>query len=198
VNLKSLSQKWIRHRLTLISAVLFTTAILAFSYFSFGKWTTLIFTSGFLGGLILWVTTPDRSVFFSAIKAPYLFTFAAFILLHKVEENVFKFQVELSKVTGTPVPEVTSPALIILLVLTLGGWLLVPYLVKRGYGFGYYLAWTFFAAMGITELAHFIFPFFIDAPYGYFPGMASVLVLAPSAWWGMSRLLGHSSCSATK
>ncbi len=159
VNLKLRSLKWSKHRLSLISATLFTAAILAFSYFSFGIWTTLIFTSGFLGGLILWIATPNRSVSFSAIKAPYFLTFAVFIFLHKVEENIFKFQFELSKITGTPVPEVTSPALILLLVLSVGGWLLVPILTKRGYRFGYYLAWTFFSAMGITELAHFIFPF---------------------------------------
>lgn len=47
--------------------------------------------------------------------------------------------------------------------------LLVPILMKRGYQFGQYLAWTFFAAMGITELAHFIFPFFTGEPYQYFP-----------------------------
>jgi len=188
VNLKLRSLKWSKHRLSLISATLFTAAILAFSYFSFGIWTTLIFTSGFLGGLILWIATPNRSVSFSAIKAPYFLTFAVFIFLHKVEENIFKFQFELSKITGTPVPEVTSPALILLLVLSVGGWLLVPILTKRGYRFGYYLAWTFFSAMGITELAHFIFPFFIEGSYRYFPGMLSVLVLAPSAWWGMLRL----------
>jgi hypothetical protein len=39
--------------------------------------------------------------------------------------------------------------------------------------------------MGITELAHFIFPVLVNEPYGYFPGMASVLVLAPRTWWGI-------------
>jgi hypothetical protein len=53
---------------------------------------------------------------------------------------------------------------------------------------GYYLAWTFFASLGITELAHFVLPLFSEQPYGYFPGMATVVLLAPSAWWGMVRL----------
>ena len=70
----------------------------------------------------------------------------------------------------------------------MGAWLLIPPLVSRGYAFGYYLAWTFFAAMGITELAHFIFPIVAGGPYGYFPGMATVLLLAPAAWWGMRNL----------
>jgi len=38
----------------------------------------------------------------------------------------------------------------------------------------------FYTAMGITELAHFFFPFFSAEPYGYFPGMASVVILAPT------------------
>ena len=57
-----------------------------------------------------------------------------------------------------------------------------------GIQFGNYLTWTFFTAMGVTELAHFIFPFFTKEPYGYFPGMASVFFLAPVAWWGIYRL----------
>lgn len=64
---------------------------------------------------------------------------------------------------------------------------LTAFLFTFGY-FGYFLAWTFFASMGITELAHFVLPFLTDKPYGYFPGMYSVIVLAPVAWWGMYKL----------
>lgn len=165
---------------------LFTAGLLCAGYFSFGIWTTIIFTSGFLGGYILWLFAPNH-VSFASIKAPYWITLCFFII-HRVEENVLKFQEALSTITGTPIPEVNSPALIILVLSSVGGWLLIPILMKRGYAIGYYLAWTFFASMGITELAHFILPFFTDKPYGYFPGMASVIVLAPLAWWGMFRL----------
>ena len=94
---------------------------------------------------------------------------------------------ELSKITGVPVPDTDSVG-VYLLYTAAGAWLLIPLLVSRGYEFGYYLAWTFFTSMGVIELAHFVFPFFTDKSYGYFPGMASVVVLAPAAWWGMSRL----------
>jgi len=47
--------------------------------------------------------------------------------------------------------------------------------------------------MGITELAHFVFPSFTNKAYGYFPGMASVVLLAPVAWWGMYRLSRRST-----
>lgn len=48
----------------------------------------------------------------------------------------------------------------------------------------------FFASMEITELGQFVFPFFTQEPYGYFPGMLSVFLLAPMAWysmWSLSR-----------
>jgi len=51
------------------------------------------------------------------------------------------------------------------------------------------MAWSLFASMGITELAHFFLPFMTTDPYGYFPGMASVIVLAPLAWWGMAGMI---------
>lgn len=172
-----------------VIAFLFTAGLLTVGYFSFGFWTTFIFASGFLGGFVIWLFMPETASF-NSIKKPYWITFAFFILLHRIEEYFFKFQEELSKITGNPVPEISSPALIILVLASVGGWLFVPFLMNRKYSFGYYLAWTFFSAMGITELAHFVFPFFTDKPYGYFPGMISVLFLAPVAWWGMWRLSG--------
>jgi len=42
--------------------------------------------------------------------------------------------------------------------------------------------------MGVTQLAHFVLPLLTNEPYGCFPGMASVLLLASLAWWGMWRL----------
>lgn len=37
--------------------------------------------------------------------------------------------------------------------------------------------------MGVIELAHFVFPLFGGRPYGYFPGIMSVVPLARAAWW---------------
>lgn len=143
--------------------------------------------------LIIWAVLPSRSVPFSSFRKQYWLTLLIFIFLHRVEEYFLKFQEELSKITGTPIPDVKSPSLILLVLLSVGAWLLIPYLFKRNYEFGYYLAWTFFAAMGITELAHFIFPLFMPEPYGFFPGMASVILLAPAAWWEMYRLVNQKS-----
>ncbi len=168
------------------AAFLFTVAILALGYAAFGIWTALIFTSGFMGGFLLWLLV-HTTVPFAAIRVPFWIAFALF-LLHRVEEKVYGFFDRLASITGTPVPEIDSVPVILLILLSVGAWLAVPALVKRGYAFGYYLAWTFFAAMGITELAHFALPLFEDQPYDYFPGMASVVVLAPCAWLGMYRL----------
>ena len=161
--------------------------LLLLGYLVFGPWTSLIFSFGFAGGYVLWLLMPLRQNF-SQIRAPYWLTLAAFLLLHRVEENLMKFQERLAELTGNPVPALNSPALILLVALTVGGWLMIPCLMKRGFRFGRYLAWTFFASMGVSELAHFIFPLFAPGPYEYFPGMASVFVLSPLAWWGMHRL----------
>lgn len=170
---------------TIIFALLFTAAVLVLGYLMLGLLPMFLFAFGFLGGFILWLVVPTNTSF-EAIKMPFFVTLAFFVL-HKFEDRYMDFFPRLSEITGVPVPE-TDSFLVYLLYAFAGAWLLIPYLVKRGYGFGYYLAWTFFTAMGVTELAHFFFPFFTVEPYGYFPGMASVIILAPAAWWGMLRL----------
>lgn len=165
----------------------FTIAILLLGYISFGIWTTLVFVSGFLGGFLLWLFIQVRPPF-KQFKTAFWLTFILF-LLHRIEEKVFGFFDKLAQITSAPKPGTFSLSIILLILMSVGAWLLIPILVKKGYEFGYYLVWTFFAAMGITELAHFIFPLFTDQPYGYFPGMASVVVLAPAAWWGITRII---------
>ncbi len=169
-----------------ILAFLFTTIILLLGYISFGMVTTLIFTSGFLGGFLIWLFAPNETSFIS-IKLPFWLSFFLF-LVHRVEEKVANFFARLSEITGVPTPEITSFSVILAVITSVVAWLTVPLLMKRKIVFGNYLAWTFFAAMGITELAHFLFPFFTKEPYGYFPGMVSVVLLAPCAWWGMYKL----------
>lgn len=120
-------------------------------------------------------------------KVPYFIALVLFIL-HITEERLFGFFPALSRTTGMPLPEAGSFFAIVLWAFT-AAWLLIPFLVRHQSQFGYYLAWTFFTTMGVTELAHFVFPFFRPEPYGYFPGMATVVPLAPAAWWGMLLLI---------
>ncbi|CAG0983538.1 MAG: hypothetical protein F9K19_21190 [Rhizobiaceae bacterium] len=166
-------------------AAMFTAAVVALGYVLLGFIPMVLFALGFVGGLLFWILTPTE-VPFAVIRVPYFLGLALFVL-HKLEERYLDFFPALSRLTGVPVPEGGS-SLAMLLYAFAGMWLLIPWLVGRGLAFGYFLAWTFFASMGITELAHFAFPVFTGGPYGYFPGMASVLPLAPIAWWGMWRL----------
>lgn len=170
----------------IVLAFFFTVAVPAIGYMSFGPWPALLFLIGYLGGFILWLTLPTRALF-SSIKVLYWVTFLLFFL-HRVEEKVSGFFSTLSDLTGIPVPEIISLPVILLLFVSVGAWLFGPLLYSRGYQFGHYLAWTFFASMGITELAHFVLPFFTVEPYGYFPGMLSVIILAPVAWYAMWRM----------
>lgn len=166
-------------------AAAFTCAVLALGYVLLGFLPTFLFAFGFVGGFVLWLLIPSH-VRFQDIKLPYFLTLAAFVL-HKIEERYWDFFPALSRITGKPMPEPNS-FLALLLYAFAGAWLLIPLLVGRGHPLGYYLAWTFFTSMGVIELAHFAFPFFTPEPYGYFPGMTTVVLLAPAGWWGMVRL----------
>lgn len=168
------------------AAFIFSLLVPAIGYLSFGIIPASIFLVGYLGGFILWMLSPDRAAF-ASVKIPYVVTLLLFIV-HRIDEYVSHFQVTLSGITGVPVPAVASVPIVILLIGSVLAWILAPVLMRRGSAFGYYLMWTFFVSMGISELAHFIFPFFTGNGYGYFPGMASVLLLAPAAWFGMWRL----------
>ena len=170
----------------LIWTTIFTGVVLAVGYWSLGLATMLIFTTGFLTGLALFVFRP-AVVPFARIRLQYWLCLALFAV-HRAEEYFAGFFDELASLTRVAKPDTTSLPVLSLIVLSVGAWLLVPALCGRTY-FGTYLAWTFFAALGITELAHLVvFPFVAGRPLDYFPGMASVILLAPAAWWGMSVL----------
>ena len=174
---------------TIILALLFTLLIPAIGYYYLGVLYATLFLIGYLGGFVIWLLVPSKASW-TLLKVPFWLTLLAFLFLHKVEENRLKFfEVVSEKITGGTVPEFTVGLVIGLLILPIGAWLIIPLLVKRGYELGYYLIWTLFVSMGITELAHFFLPFLTNEPYGYFPGMISVFILAPLAWWGIWRLL---------
>jgi hypothetical protein len=170
----------------IILAFLFTTAVVALGYVLLGFLPMCLFAFGFVGGFLLWLFTPDK-VTFSEIKLPYFSSLGLFVL-HRMEEHFFGFFPALSRITGVPVPQPSS-IFAILLWMFAGAWLLIPYLLGKESPFGYYLAWTFFTSMGVTELAHFGFPILSLEPFGYFPGMATVILLAPVAWFGIWRML---------
>jgi len=175
------------HNLEIAIAFFYSATILTVGYIAFGFWTTVVFASGFLGGFVLWLFLPSFADF-RRIKAPYWLAMAGFIV-HRIEEKKMGFFGELAKLTKVPTPDAISVEVVILVFFSVFGWLAVPWVMKLNADLGRYLAFTFFTAMGITELAHFVFPFFTDKPYGYYPGMASVLILAPLGWWGIASLV---------
>lgn len=177
-------------RLTIVIAIAFTATAIALGYLSLGIVAAFLFTFGYLGGLIVWLFSNSFSSF-RQIATAYFITLAFFIL-HKIEERKMDFFPALSDITGVPVPDATSPIALSLYGIALF-WLAIPFLIARQSLLGYFLAWTFFCSMGITELAHFILPLFWDKPYGYFPGMWSVIGLAPAAWCGMWCLVKRKS-----
>ncbi|MBD3748603.1 MAG: hypothetical protein IE931_03825 [Sphingobacteriales bacterium] len=173
----------------IIIALIFSLLIPTIGYYYLGVLYASIFLIGYLGGFVLWILVPSRTSW-ASLKMPYWLTLLAFLLLHKVEENRMKFfEVVSEKITGGTVPEFSVGLVIGLLILPIGAWLVIPILFKRRHELGYFAIWTLFASMGISELAHYFFPFLTNESYGYFPGMLSVLVLAPLAWWGTYRLL---------
>ncbi len=174
-----------RSALTIGAAVSLTAAVVLLGYVLLGLIPMLLFALGFVGGLVMWLVRPT-AVSFADIRVPYWLTLGFFVL-HKLEERYLDFFPALARLTGEPLPD-TGSIWVAALYACAAAWLLVPYLVTRRRAFGHYLAWTFFASMGTVELAHFVFPLFRDQPYGYFPGMASVVLLAPAGWWGMARL----------
>jgi len=182
-------------RVPIVLALALTLSVITLGYIMLGVIPMILFALGYLGGFIFWLLKPS-SASFRDIAAPYFVTLAIFIL-HKYEERTAEFFPALSNLTGTPMPD-SGSALAILLYALAAAWLLVPWLMVRRRQLGYFLAWSFFMAMGVTELAHFVFPLFAGGPYAYFPGMWSVIPLAPAAWWGLRNLVcSHSAEGAT-
>ncbi len=172
-------------------ALMFSLLIPAIGYVYLGPLVAFLFLLGYLGGFFLWLVVPVR-VGWPYVRNPYWAALVIFIL-HKVEENQMEFfRVLGDRITGIATPELTPLLVLGLLVLPLGTWLSIPFLIKRRSTLGYFLAWTFFTSLGIVELAHFVFPVLTNEPYGYFPGMVSATILAPIGIWGMWRLSGMS------
>lgn len=172
---------------TVVAALAFTLFVPLTGLLYLGSLVATIFLVGYGGGWVMWLVRPAVASF-ERIKVPYWLTVAAFVL-HKVEENRARFFETLSReVTGVAVPEATPLLFVAMLIVPAGAWLLVPWLMGRCHALGTYLAYTLFASMALSELAHFVFPLLTGHAYGYFPGMVTVFVLAPLGGWGLWRL----------
>lgn len=172
----------------IVLAVLLTGVVLMLGYVLLGIVPMLLFALGFVGGLVLWLKSRTQ-VEWRTFRVPY-YVGLGFFVAHKVEEREFDFFPKLSELTGTPMPDTSSP-LVWALYASASTWLLVPWLANRRSDFGHFLAWSFFVSIGVIEMAHFFFPLFTGKPYLYFPGMVTAALVAPAGWWGIGRLLDN-------
>ena len=166
-------------------AFVFTAAIVSLGGLAIAPLVAIVFATGFVPGFLLWLFRPVRFTF-SDIKAPYFVALAAYVV-HRIDEGVSGFVPAMEELTGRAAVDVATPVSIILVLLSLI-WMLSPILVRWGISFGYFGAWSLFAAFGIVEIWHFIFPLLTPEPYGYFPGMITAPLIAAAGWWGMWRL----------
>ncbi len=83
-------------------AVALTAGTLGVGYWALGLATMLIFTAGFVGGLLLWLVRPDGGTW-ADIRAPYWMALTLFVI-HRVEEKQMEFFAFLAEVTGCPLP----------------------------------------------------------------------------------------------
>lgn len=151
-------------------------------YGSFGIWPTLIFMTGYVPGFLFWLRSRSDAPF-ADVRTPYFVTFTLYILL-LVEENLLGFHEMLSEVTGVTSPGWTI-SIVVLMILSIGIWIGAPLLMQERQRLGWFFAWTFFSAMGISELAHFVFPVLTPGGYEYHGGMLTAALLVPAGWWGM-------------
>ncbi len=163
----------------------FSLTMVVLGQLAVGTLVAIVFSTGFVLGWVLWVAVPDRASF-DTLKVPYVVALVAYAV-HRTEEEVADFVGAIERLTGDQAVDVVSPVSVTLVVLSVA-WMLSPLLVRWGHPLGYYGAWTLFAGFGVLELAHFVFPLMTPEPYGYFPGMWTVPLIAASGWWGMWRL----------
>ncbi|WP_284653207.1 hypothetical protein [Flavobacterium terrisoli] len=173
---------------TFLLAFAITISVPLIGYRLFGIIPALIFLCGYLPGFVLWMISDNKTPF-ENIKVIFWIVLGLF-LIHRVEENYTGFFEALSEFTNVPTPEISSLWVFLLVILSIGSWISAPFLIKRGNAFGYLFAWIFLCCCGISELAHFVFPIFNGHGdgYGYFPGMLSVIALAPVSWYAMMIL----------
>lgn len=170
---------------SVLVALAFTLTMVALGYFTVGMVLVIPFALGFFSGFLLWLIRPLADSF-QTVKGPWIAGLIAYVI-HRTEEGVAGFVPAIEELGGTTAVSATHPWSLALVVLSLI-WFLSPLLIRRGYAFGHYGAWTLFTAFGILELAHFVFPLFTPEPYGYFPGMWTAPLIVATGWWGLWRM----------
>ncbi|MCB1517417.1 MAG: HXXEE domain-containing protein [Hyphomicrobiaceae bacterium] len=147
----------------------------------------MVFVFAFVGGLIFYILTLWRTrIDATRILVPYLLTVILFIV-HVYEEYLTHFEVTVTKMSGFEVSQfvlLTIAAFMAPIMWTAGA----IFMLKR-WRFGDFFLCTFFFAMLLAELTHYIFPFVIDGTFHYESGMyTAFLPLIPAAY-GLRQML---------
>ena len=93
--------------LLVLSAAGFSLLVPLLGYIYLGPLYAALFLVGYVGGFALWLLAPVGTSWRS-IRLPYWLTLAAFLLLHKVEENrTAFFEAVSTRITGAPIPQMS-------------------------------------------------------------------------------------------
>jgi hypothetical protein len=168
-----------------VAGILLSAAIVGLVGLALAPLAAIAFFPGFFAGLVLWLARPMRATW-ARVRLPYLVALGAYVV-HRIDEEVSRFVPAMEELTGRQAVDVASPVSIVLVVLALA-WMLSPLLLRTGHPLGHFGAWSVFAAFGLVEPWHFLFPLFSPDPYGYFPGMITAPIIAAAGWWGMWRM----------
>lgn len=153
------------------------------AYLSIGVLYAAISSIGYFLGFLFWQHF-SSCVAWRAIKAPYIFT-----LLTLLINWSSLFESSSGRAENALIASVNDERTLWFLAIQLLVWLVFPFLLLRDNSLGSYFAWAFFTTMGVTEFTTFVVPVLLNVSLSYFPGMVSVLVIAPLAWWGIWRMI---------
>ena len=174
-------------RANLVVIGLLVCTVMGGTYFLLSTLPTVIFGTFLALGYVIWYKTRrDTMIATREILVPYVLTVMCFIV-HVAEEHYTGFPGALSELMGTHVSDegFLFVAAFAAPLLWLSGLLLLHFRIRLGE----YVMWCLFAAMIVSEQAHYIFPLMQDGTFHYFPGMVTAsLPLIPAAV-GVRRLL---------
>lgn len=164
--------------LTMIAVMI--VGLAGLGYALMGLLPAIIFSVFLIGGLIPWYfTSYGRPVDPRPIIVPYLLT-VIFFIIHVAEEYFTEFWIEIGELGGRDV----SLSQFLLVAAFIGPclWLSGLILLCLRTEIGNYMTWAFLVAMTVSELSHFLFPFFSEGRFTYFSGLyTAALPLIPAA-----------------
>jgi len=165
-------------RITLVAVIVFI-GLLYISFRILG-FPAGLFSTTFIGGLIVWLSTTYRiSVDPHKFISLYLLTVILFIV-HVYEEFRGHIETVMSRLTGLQVTQ--QNFLTIAAFIAPITWVTGALLTFKRWRFGEFLVSVFLFGMMFGELTHFVFPLMLDGRFHYMAGMYTCLLPSVSAW----------------